>query len=144
VELKAQYTFDAPPEEVWIRLMDPTIIASCLPGCQTFEPAGDNSYRVIITAGIATITGSFTGTVTLADQQPPSSYRLIVDGSGRPGFARGEAHITLTPVEPGTTVNVDGTMTVGGLVAQVGQRLVGAAASAMMDRFFKCLQTKVP
>jgi carbon monoxide dehydrogenase subunit G len=32
---------------------------------------------------------------------------------------------------------------VGGPVAQVGQRLLGATARMMMDRFFKCLQTKV-
>jgi len=142
MELKAQYVFDAPPDAVWHRLMDPATIASCLPGVQTFEPAGDNTYRVVITAGIAAITGSFTGTVTLADQQPPTSYRLVVEGSGKPGFASGEARVTLTAAAAGTTVSVDGTMSVGGLIAQVGQRLVGATARMMMDRFFKCLQSK--
>ena len=37
------------------------------------------------------------------------------------------------------TVHVAGTAQVGGLIAQVGQRLLGATARMMMDRFFNCL-----
>lgn len=143
MDLKAQYSFDAPVARVWDLLMDPQTIASCLPGCQEFNSTGDDQYRVVVTAGVAAITGSFSGTVAIVDKQPPVSYRLLVDGSGAPGFAKGESVITLTPHDAGVVVDVDSTMTVGGLVAQVGQRLLGATARMMMDRFFKCLQSKI-
>ncbi|HEY7292998.1 MAG TPA: carbon monoxide dehydrogenase subunit G [Vicinamibacterales bacterium] len=143
MELKGQYRFDAPVARVWERLMDPATISACLPGCQRFEPAGDDRYQVVLTAGVAAITGTFEGTVTIADKLPERSYRLIVEGKGRPGFATGEAHIELTPDDARVVVDVAGAMTVGGLVAQVGQRLLGATARMMMDRFFKCLQGKI-
>jgi len=143
MELKAQYAFDAPADRVWEGLMDPATIASCLPGCQRFEPLGEDRYKVVLTAGVAAITGTFEGTVAIADQQPAQSYRLIVEGKGRPGFANGDATISLTLNESGTTVNVVGNLTVGGLVAQVGQRLLGATAKLMMDKFFKCLEEKI-
>jgi uncharacterized protein len=98
---------------------------------------------VVLSAGVAAITGTFEGTVSIADKRPEASYRLLVDGRGRPGFANGESTITLTPSETGVVVDVVGVVTVGGPVAQVGQRLLGATARLMMDRFFKCLQTKV-
>ena len=139
MELKGQYVFDAPVDRVWERLMDPATIAGCLPGCQRFDPLGDDRYQVVLTAGVAAVTGTFEGTVAIADKQPSSSYRLLVDGKGRPGFAKGDATIALTPHDTGTTVDVTGHVTVGGLVAQVGQRLLGATAKMMMDRFFKCL-----
>ena len=143
MELKAQYAFDAPADRVWEGLMDPATIASCLPGCQRFEPLGDDRYKVVLTAGVAAITGTFEGTVAIADKQPAKSYRLIVEGKGRPGFANGDAAISLAPHEAGTTVDVVGNVAVGGLVAQVGQRLLGATAKLMMDKFFKCLGQKI-
>ena len=97
----------------------------------------------MLTAGVAAVTGTFEGTVAIADKQPMTSYRLIVNGKGRPGFANGDAVITLSAQDTGTSVDVAGTVMVGGLVAQVGQRLLGATAKMMMDKFFKCLQDKI-
>ncbi len=143
MDLKGQYTFNAPRARVWKQLMDPAIIAACLPGCQRFEPLGEDRYQVVVNAGVAAITGTFEGTVALVDQQPESSYRLVVEGRGRPGFASGDATVTLTPRATDVVVDVAGTMTVGGLVAQVGQRLISTTARMMMDRFFKCLQSRM-
>jgi len=81
--------------------------------------------------------------VRIADKQPPQSYRLLVDGSGSPGFAKGESILTLRETPAGTDVDVTATLTVGGLVAQVGQRLLGVTGKMMMDRFFNCLKSKV-
>jgi uncharacterized protein len=143
VELKGQYVFDAPVDRVWERLMDPAIISTCLPGCERFDPLGDDRYQVVLTAGVAAVSGTFEGTVAIADKRPATSYRLVVEGKGRPGFAKGDAVITLSPHDAGTAVDVAGSVTVGGLVAQVGQRLLGATAKMMMDRFFKCLGDKI-
>ena len=143
MDLKAQYTFNAPLTRVWQQLMDPATIAACLPGCQRFDPIGEDRYQVVLTAGVAAVSGTFEGTVTIADKQPETSYRLLVEGKGRPGFANGESTITLAAAESGVVVDVAGTMTVGGLVAQVGQRLLGATARMMMDRFFNCLREKI-
>src|SRR5712691_3336096 len=117
MELKAQYAYDAPIARVWDRLMDPATIAACLPGCQRFEPIGSDRYHVVLTAGVAAITGTFEGNVSIADTQPETSYRLIVEGRGRPGFANGESTITLTPRDTGVVVDVAGVVTIGGLVA---------------------------
>jgi carbon monoxide dehydrogenase subunit G len=143
MELKATYSFPIPPDRLWQLLMDPDVIASCLPGCQKFEPIGEAEYRVVMHAAVAAIGGSFGGTVRIADQQPPRSYRLVVDGSGSPGFAKGESIVALRETASGADVDVNASITVGGLVAQVGQRLLGVTGKMMMDRFFNCLKTKV-
>jgi hypothetical protein len=67
-----------------------------------------------------------------------------VEGSGTPGFVKGEVVIELAgqPDET-TTVHVKGDGQVGGLIARVGQRLLSSVTKMMMDRFFACLQQKV-
>ena len=88
---------------------------------------------------VAAITGNYGGTIAIEDKTPPHSYRLIVQGSGRTGFVKGQAAIALVPEENRTRVNVTATADVGGAVARVGQRLVEGVARMMMDRFYACL-----
>ena len=143
MELTAQYKFPGTTARVWDLLMDPQAISACLPGCEAFDPLGGDRYRVALNTGVAAITGSFEGTVEMADKNPLVSYRLTVDGRGRPGFVKGGATITLVDDGGGVTVHVAGVAQIGGLIAQVGQRLLGATARMMMDRFFNCLQSRL-
>ncbi len=123
--------------------MDPAVISSCIPGCDRFEPSGENSYRVTLTVALAAITGTYEGAVTLADLVAPSSYRLIAEGQGRPGFVKGSSVIALRADGETTVVDVAGTVQTGGPIARLGQRLIGGVSKLMMDRFFACLQAKL-
>ena len=143
MELKGQYLFPGPIESVWDLLMDPDAIAACLPGCQTFEPLGDDRYRVVLNATIAAIGGAFDATVAVADKHPPTSYRLLIDGRGRPGFVKGEASITLNLDGNAIRLDVVGTANVGGPVAQVGQRLIEVTGRMMMGRFFNAMRMRL-
>ena len=143
MELNGSYTFDAPPARVWDLLMDPAVISSCVPGCDTFEADGEDRYKVKLTVGIAAITGAYEGVVAITDKVAPTSYRLLVEGQGKPGFAKGSSAITLRVDGEKTIVDVSGTVQTGGPIARVGQRLIGGVSKMMLDRFFACLQGKV-
>jgi carbon monoxide dehydrogenase subunit G len=136
MDIAGSYTFDAPPDKVWALLMDPAVIASCIPGCDTFEPTGENSYRARLTVALAAITGTYDGIVTLTDLLPPTSYRLLAEGKGRPGFVKGSAAVSLRSDGAATIVDVAGTVQTGGPIARLGQRLIGGVSKMMMDRFF--------
>jgi len=123
--------------------MDPIQIAACIPGCNRLDPIGDDRYRAAMTIGMAAITGNYEGTVTISDKVEPESYRLSVDGQGRPGFVKGDVTITLRANGSDTIVDVKGTAQTGGTIARLGQRLVGSAAKMMQDKFFACMQSKL-
>jgi carbon monoxide dehydrogenase subunit G len=143
MNITGSYPFNAPPDRVWNLLLDPAVLSSCIPGCEKFEPLGDDRYQVSLKVGLAAITGSYTGTVVLADKQPPASYRLVVEGEGRGGFVKGNSAIALRADGGTTIVDVTGTVQTGGPIARVGQRLISGVAKMMMDKFFACLQGKV-
>ena len=143
MDISGSYTFNAPPDRVWTLLMDPAVLQSCIPGCEKFEADGDGRYNVTLTIGLAAITGTYNGTVVLADMVPQTSYRLVVEGQGRPGFVKGSSAIALRAEGETTIVDVSGTVQTGGPIARVGQRLIGGVAKMMLDRFFACLQSKL-
>ena len=80
--------------------MDPTVIAACIPGCEALEPDGEDRYRARLKVALAAITGTYDGTVTISDKIEPQSYRLTVEGQGKPGFAKGNVQISLRPKVP--------------------------------------------
>ena len=148
MDISGTYTFAAPPSRVWILLMDPAEIASCIPGCERLEPDGPDRYKTAITVGMAAITGSYEGVVTIAEKIDGTSYRLAVEGQGRAGFVKGDALITLRgdmsdSGSANTIVEVKGTAQTGGTIARLGQRLIASAAKMMQDRFFACMQGKI-
>lgn len=124
-------------------MLDPREIASCIPGCERLEPDGPDRFKAAITIGMAAITGSYEGTVVISERVDGTSYRLAVEGQGRPGFVKGSATIALRADGARTIVDVVGTVQTGGTIARLGQRLIGSAAKMMQDRFFACMQAKV-
>jgi carbon monoxide dehydrogenase subunit G len=143
MEISGSYPFNAPPDRVWDLLMNPTVLSSCIPGCDRLEPDGEDRYTVTLTVGLAAITGTYSGTVVLVDKVPHTSYRLVVEGQGKPGFVKGSSAIALRPDGATTMVDVNGSVQTGGPIARVGQRLIGGVARMMMDRFFACLASKL-
>ena len=129
--------------EVKLRLKSAKKKSSCIPGCDSFEPDGDSRYQVRLTVAMAAITGTYDGTVTLTDQVPPTSYRLVAEGKGRAGFLNGSSDIRLRADGGSTIVDVTGTVQTGGPIARLGQRLIGGVSKMMLDRFFGCLQSKL-
>jgi len=148
MHLSGTYEIAAPIGTVWTLLNDPDVIATCLPGCRGLEPLGDDRYKVSLAVAVAAVSGNYDGTVTMADKVRGQSYRLLIEGTGRAGFVNGNARIALTPLggtlgEPSrTVVTVTGDGQVGGLLARVGQRLLGSVSQMMMDRFFAAFRAR--
>ena len=143
MDISGSYTFPVLPVRVWDALMDPAVVASCIPGCDRFEPQGEDRYRAQLDVALAAMTGRYEGSVVLSDKVPYVSYRLTVEGQGRPGFVSGNAAIVLREEGDSTVVQVDATVQTRGAIARLGQRLIGSVSQMMMDRFFTCLRSKV-
>ena len=143
MEVSAHYLFDAPAAAVWAALTDPAVLQRSMPGCESLETIGDGEYRAVVNLGLGLIRGRYQAQIAIRDANPPQSYRLVVDGSGSLGFARGEATVTLTEADGKTTAQVVSQGQAGGPAARVGQRMMESAARGMLDKFFTNLQAEV-
>jgi hypothetical protein len=139
MELTGERSLAADRAAAWTALNDIEILKLCVPGCESIDPAGDNRYDVALNTAIGPVKARFKGKLELADIDAPNGYTLKFEGSGgTAGFARGEAKVTLAEAGPqATTLKYVATAHVGGKLAQVGSRLIDAAAGAMADKFFE-------
>ena len=134
---------EAERERVWDMLMSPETLAGCIPGCEGFEPVDEETYNVKMRVGVGGVRGNYSGSVTIADKQHLESYRMVVEGRGRGGSVRGEGLLTFADAGGSTQVSVEGDAQVTGVVARVGQRLMGNASRMLMNQFFNCLKSKI-
>ena len=128
MKIEGSHDIPAPQEKVWAAFLDPATLAKAIPGCEGLEEIGPGEYKAVMKVGVAAIKGTFEGRVRLMDLDPPTRYRMAVDGKGGPGFVRGEAAMSLAPIETGTKVSYDADVQVGGLIASVGQRMKSRTA----------------
>ena len=125
-------------QQAWDALNDPAVLKACIPGCDKVEPTGENQYAIAMALKIGPVSAKFTGKITLSDIQPPESYKLSFEGQGGvAGFGKGSAAVTLTPNDAGCELAYTVQASVGGKIAQLGQRLIDGAARAMAEDFFK-------
>jgi carbon monoxide dehydrogenase subunit G len=143
VKLEGNYMFRADRQAVWNALLDPASLQRCIPGCEELVPDGHDKWRATLRVGVAAVKGTYRGSVAVRERSEPSSYDLVVEGSGAPGFVRGTARIVLEEDGGSTRVIVRGDGQVGGTVAGVGQRIVGGVAKMLMDQFFGCIRSRV-
>jgi len=143
MKLKLTRSLAAPPDRVFAALTNPTILKQCLEDCEEMEKKGDDHYEVRLRVGIAGLKGTYTGKVRITDQDPPRSLTLSIEGKGAPGFIQGKARIQLSPNGSGTELQSEGEVTVGGVIAAVGSRLIEAAARKMLTGFFERLAQAV-
>ena len=131
-----------PAGRAYTAMQDPEMLARAIPGCQSLERIGDDEYRMVMKMVLASLSGAFEGKVRITDQAPPDSFRLVVEGTGKIGFVKGDGVLKLVSVETGTEVSYEGDAQIGGTIASVGQRLIDGTAKMMIRKFFERLTTE--
>ena|SRR5437870_8949623 len=143
MDVSGSHTFAAPRERVWNVLLDPDALRASLPSTKEFRQIGDDEYEATMSVGIGAMKGTYSGKVHVRDKEPPTRYRLLVEGSGRPGFIKGDGLIELEDKGDTTVVRYHGQAQVGGMIASVGQRLLQASAHLVIGQFFKAMERQL-
>ena len=137
MDMTGEYRIPAPRQKVWEALNDPDILKQCIPGCESVEKVSDTELTAKVRAKVGPVSARFGGKVTLSDLDPPNGYRISGEGTGGPaGFAKGGATVKLADDGDGTKLSYSVEANVGGKLAQIGSRLIDAAARKMADDFF--------
>jgi uncharacterized protein len=137
MRMNAVQRIPASQQAVWEALNDPEVLRRSIPGCESVERIGDDQLSAAVTAKVGPVKARFRGRIILSDIDPPRGYRLAGEGDGgTAGFAKGGATVTLEPDGDVTLLKYDVEATVGGKLAQIGSRLVDAAARKFSDDFF--------
>jgi uncharacterized protein len=141
LSIGGEETIAATVQELWAALNDPVVLTRCIPGCKSMTETAPDAYDVLMELKVAAVGGSFEGKIALSDKVEPNSCRIAVSGGGTLGHGDGQARFEIVPVDASTCIlKYEGTGEVGGLVAGVGQRILGSVSKHLIGKFFTALK----
>lgn len=137
MKFTGQNILHAPVDRAWDALLDPGVLVRTIPGCERLEATGDNAYAMTVTAGVASIKGTYAGSCVLAELRERESLVMKLDGAGAPGTIGATVDVRFTDAGDGTTtVSYDADAIVGGMIGGVGQRMLTSVSRRMAGEFF--------
>ncbi len=144
MEMSGEQLIPASQQQTWDALNDPEMLKQCVPGCESIDPIAENQYQVLMVARVGPVSAKFKGKLTISEMNPPNSYSIAFEGQGgAAGFAKGGANVRLSEEAGQTKLGYDVKANVGGKLAQIGSRLIDAAAKKVADEFFQNFNRKM-
>ncbi len=144
MKISGTAVLNAPVDQVWAAFNDSAVLARTIPGCQELRQMGPDTYTMTVTAGVASIKGTYEGNVTLTEQNPPHFFVLKAAGAGAPGTVGADVKISLVgSATGGTELTYDADAVVGGVIGGVGQRMLTGVAKRMAGQFFAAVDADI-
>ena len=142
MKIEGKYSFSVSRRKLWDTLLDPDVLASCIPGCREFRPTSEDRYAVSLKVGVGAVSGTYRATVAVIDKVEPETYTMLVEGKGSGTTITGRGTMTLHETERGSEVRLVADARVTGIIARVGQRLMGSASKSLAGQFFDCIRAR--
>ena len=143
MRLEGVTTLPASVDTVWKTLNDPEALRRCTPGLKALTQVSPDTFEATLEIGIAAVKGTYAGTLAITDKQAPRHYKITLSGSGGAGFMKGEGTVDLEPQGQASLLRWVGDIQIGGLIAGVGQRMLGGVGKMLIGQFFKCLESQL-
>jgi carbon monoxide dehydrogenase subunit G len=134
----------APLERVWAFVTDPERVSRCGPDVQRVDVIDPTHFKVVTRAGVGPIRTTFALDVVFTELRAPDHASIRALGQA-PGSAV-EMTNTLDLSEPTsgrTALRWASDVTVSGMIASVGARLMQGAADKVTQQVFACIKEKL-
>jgi uncharacterized protein len=144
MQITGEERIEAPRKVVWAALNDTEVLRDCVPGCQSLEWTSPTTLLAKIKLRLGVLSVGLTVEIALSNIEPPESYTINAEGKGGvAGFGKASADISLLEDGDDTILHYRTGAEIGGRIAQMGSRFIGAAAHKLGSRFFSRLNAAV-
>ncbi len=144
MELVGERIIPASRPDTWAALNDPAVLKSCIAGCESLDSTGPDAFAAVVALRVGPVSARFKGNLQMTNIAAPNSYTINFDGQGGvAGFGKGSADVSLSEQGAQTLLKYTARAQVGGKMAQVGSRLIDAAAGKITDDFFKAFEARL-
>ena len=147
VELSKTFSIRAPINDVWDFMTDVKKVSTCIPGAQYNESLGDNEHSVMLIVKVGPIKSSYRSEVAIKSLDE-SKYTMEIEGHGTDTKGKGGANMEMTGklIDNGdgtTGVTGDSMVTIQGMLAQFGSRMIEDVSNQLFVQFTENLRTKL-
>ena len=144
--LNKQFHIEEPIDVVWGYLIDPHKIVTCVPGASLTEQIDDTNYKGEMTLKFGPVKAKYAGQITFEEiNEETKNMRLL--GKGLDSKGKGSADMlmngALTEKDGGTEAEFSMEVTITGMLAQFGSRLITDVSNSVFDKFVQNLKDKI-
>ena len=144
MQLSGKHSLHAELATVWNTLMNPEILALIVPGISKLEKKDEHSFESTMEIKMGPINGSFKGTLDLEQLKEYETFTLNTRQDSKIGKAQAIIKLDFSsPANNQTDLAYDGTVKLTGLLANMGQRLIGGVANTLIKQFFSNLEKEL-
>ena len=144
MQLTGNKLLNASTARVFSMLMDPDVLAKIVPGISSLQKISENSYKSTLSLKIGPVGGSFSGNLQIEDIIPDKSFTLKAQQNSKIGNANAIVKIAMKEAANNQAeVSFDGDVKLSGVLATMGQRVIGGVANTLTKQFFNNLESEL-
>ncbi len=136
--IEKEFELQEPISKVWVYLSDPTKIVACVPGASLTEKTDDQNFKGQVTTSFGPVKASYNGEITITEMDHTGHHMTLiakgVDSKGK-GTADMNMNGTLFELNGGTNVKFMMEISISGVLAQFGARLIKDVSDQMLNKF---------
>lgn len=145
MEFSGAVDIPAPRERVFAFVTDPNRVGACGPGVESIEVIDETHFRARAKVGVGFISARFVVDLEIAEQQQPDMAVIKAHGQAPGSAVDGVGRMNLVDgPEPGTTtMHWTADVSLSGMLASVGARMIEGTANKMIGQAFDCIRAKI-
>jgi len=147
VRIEKTFQVREPIDKVWTLLSDPRNVASCVPGAQITEAVDDRTFKGSVSVKVGPAVTNYKGDVRF-ERLDAATHEMELIGKGQDVKGRGSASMKMTGrlrslPDGGTEVATVAEVSVVGILAQFGGRIINDVSDVMFGEFTKRFQQQL-
>lgn len=134
-------------KQVWEFLSDTEKIASCVPGATITEKVDDKNYKGEVVMKFGPVKAKYNGDISI-EELDHELKKMVLKGVGKDSKGKGSAEMLMNAeaceaVDGGTEVVCEMEISVNGMLAQFGSRLITDVSDQITDQFINNFKSKL-
>src|SRR5437588_7048231 len=139
MKLNGIHKFKASSTQVFNAILDPEVLTSSIPGCNSVAYAAPEELEVEITTPLPGLHGPFRIGVDVVDKQAPNSFELRAQLEGKFGSVNAASKISIADEADGALLTYDANADLQGVIAMADNPIGQPIVKNSLNSFFKNL-----
>ena len=144
--IEKEFQLNEPIAKVWANVSDPTKVVECVPGATLTEKIDEANYKGTVTTSFGPVKASYNGEINISELDA-THYRMTLNGKGLDSKGKGSADMkmisTLKEAEGSTSVKFSMEISISGMLAQFGSRLISDVSNQLLNKFIDNFKNKL-
>lgn len=145
-KIEKNFSINQPIGTVWKSLSNPEEIVTCVPGASITEKLSDTSYKGAVVTKFGPIKAAYAGDIDIVELDS-EQYKMVLKGRGLDSKGKGSADMImngdLSESDGQTHVKFSMDITIVGMLAQFGSRLINDVSDQLLNQFVTNFQNKL-